>query len=100
MNIFDVLSLIGGLALFLFGMNIMGDALEKCDGFLRRFRFIKIFSRIIWKEVFVCVKIAAGNIFFCRTEFLMNSYRQMNLLFILFSFGQRTRRGKVFGRCR
>ncbi len=29
MNIFDVLSLIGGLALFLFGMNIMGDALEK-----------------------------------------------------------------------
>ena len=26
MNIFDVLSLIGGLALFLFGMNIMGDA--------------------------------------------------------------------------
>ena len=32
MNIFDVLSLIGGLALFLFGMNIMGDALEKRAG--------------------------------------------------------------------
>ena len=28
----------------------------------------------------------------------MNSYRQMNLLFILFSFVQRTRQGKVFGR--
>ena len=32
MNILDVLSLIGGLALFLFGMNIMGDALEKRAG--------------------------------------------------------------------
>ena len=59
----------------------------------------KIFSRIIWNEVFVCVKIAAGNIFFCRTEFLMNGYRPTSSLFILFSFGQRTRRGKVFGRC-
>ena len=29
MDIFNVLSLIGGLALFLFGMNTMGDALEK-----------------------------------------------------------------------
>lgn len=32
MSIFDTLSLIGGLALFLFGMNIMGDALEKRAG--------------------------------------------------------------------
>ena len=32
MSIFDVLSLIGGLALFLFGMNIMGEALERCAG--------------------------------------------------------------------
>ena len=29
MDIFDVLSLIGGLALFLFGMDIMGNSLEK-----------------------------------------------------------------------
>lgn len=29
MSIFNVLSLIGGLALFLFGMNVMGEALEK-----------------------------------------------------------------------
>ena len=64
------------------------------------FSLSKIFSRIILKEVFVCVKIAAVNFFFCRTEFLMNSYRQMNLLFILFLFGQKTRQGKVFGRCR
>ncbi len=32
MSIFNVLSLIGGLALFLYGMNVMGDALEKRVG--------------------------------------------------------------------
>lgn len=32
MTIFDVLSLIGGLALFLYGMNIMGASLEKKAG--------------------------------------------------------------------
>jgi phosphate:Na+ symporter len=32
MNIFDVLMLIGGLCLFLFGMNIMGSALERSAG--------------------------------------------------------------------
>lgn len=32
MDIFDVLSLVGGLALFLFGMNLMGASLEKKAG--------------------------------------------------------------------
>ncbi len=32
MDFFDVLNLIGGLALFLFGMNVMGDALERRAG--------------------------------------------------------------------
>ena len=32
MDIFDILTLIGGLCLFLFGMNIMGDALERSAG--------------------------------------------------------------------
>ena len=32
MNLFDVLDLIGGLCLFLFGMNLMGAALEKRAG--------------------------------------------------------------------
>lgn len=32
MDFFDVLALIGGLCLFLFGMNIMGDALERRAG--------------------------------------------------------------------
>ena len=63
------------------------------------FSFWKSISRIILKEVFICVKIAAGNFFFCRTGFLMNDYRPTSLSFILFLFGQRTRQGKVFGRC-
>ncbi len=32
MDIFDVLTLVGGLCLFLFGMNIMGSALERSAG--------------------------------------------------------------------
>ena len=32
MDIFDVLTLIGGLCLFLFGMSVMGDALERRAG--------------------------------------------------------------------
>ncbi len=32
MDIFDVLTLVGGLCLFLFGMNIMGDSLERRAG--------------------------------------------------------------------
>ncbi len=32
MDIFDLLTMIGGLCLFLFGMNIMGDALERRAG--------------------------------------------------------------------
>ncbi len=32
MDIFDVLTLIGGLCLFLFGMNVMGDSLERFAG--------------------------------------------------------------------
>ena len=32
MDIFDILTMIGGLCLFLFGMSIMGDALERAAG--------------------------------------------------------------------
>ena len=32
MDLFDILTLIGGLCLFLFGMNLMGDALERRAG--------------------------------------------------------------------
>lgn len=32
MTIFNVLTLIGGLAMFLYGMNVMGNGLEKLAG--------------------------------------------------------------------
>lgn len=32
MDLFLFLTMLGGLAIFLFGMNVMGDALEKCGG--------------------------------------------------------------------
>ena len=32
MDIFGVLTLVGGLALFLFGMSVMGSGLEKLSG--------------------------------------------------------------------
>ena len=32
MTIFNILTLLGGLALFLYGMNMMGDGLEKLSG--------------------------------------------------------------------
>ena len=32
MSLFDVLTMIGGLALFLYGMNMMGDGLERASG--------------------------------------------------------------------
>ena len=32
MDIFGLFTLVGGLALFLYGMNVMGDGLEKVSG--------------------------------------------------------------------
>lgn len=32
MDIFGILTMVGGLALFLFGMNAMGQGLEKLSG--------------------------------------------------------------------
>ena len=32
MDIFDILTMLGGLCLFLFGMNVMGQALERRAG--------------------------------------------------------------------
>ncbi|MDO4742866.1 MAG: Na/Pi symporter, partial [bacterium] len=37
MDLFDVLNLVGGLSLFLFGMNIMGQSLERVAGEKLRF---------------------------------------------------------------
>ena len=32
MDLFDILTMVGGLSLFLFGMNIMGESLERAAG--------------------------------------------------------------------
>ena len=42
MTIFNVLTLIGGLAMFLYGMNVMGNGLEKLAGG----KLEKIFERL------------------------------------------------------
>ena len=36
MDIFDILTMIGGLCLFLFGMNVMGESLERAAGSILR----------------------------------------------------------------
>lgn len=56
MSIFDVLNLIGGLALFLFGMNIMGDALEKRAGGALQSVLSKITSSK-WKGLLLGVRV-------------------------------------------
>ena len=45
MDIFDVLTMIGGLCLFLFGMNIMGESLERAAGNSLRTLLSKLTSR-------------------------------------------------------
>ena len=37
MDLFDVLTLLGGLSLFLFGMNLMGASLERGRAAVSRF---------------------------------------------------------------
>ena len=58
MSIFNVLNLVGGLALFLFGMNFMGDALEKRAGGTLQ----TVLSRITsskWKGLLLGVAVTA-----------------------------------------
>ena len=47
MDFFDVLTLLGGLSLFLFGMNLMGNSLDKCAGSSLKVRLSKLTSRKI-----------------------------------------------------
>ena len=47
MDFFDVLTLLGGLSLFLFGMNLMGNSLEKCAGSSLKELLSKLTSRKI-----------------------------------------------------
>ena len=47
MDLFDLLTLLGGLSLFLFGMNLMGNSLEKCAGSSLKVLLSKLTSRKI-----------------------------------------------------
>ena len=47
MDFFDALTLLGGLSLFLFGMNLMGNSLEKCAGSSLKVLLSKLTSRKI-----------------------------------------------------
>ena len=38
MNFFSILTLLGGLAMFLYGMQVMGDGLAKVSGWNRSLR--------------------------------------------------------------
>ena len=42
MDNFDILTMIGGLCLFLFGMNIMGESLERAAGNSLRTLLVKL----------------------------------------------------------
>ena len=58
MDIFDVLSMVGGLALFLYGMHIMGDALAKMSGG----KLEKVLERLTsnnWSAGLVCAGVTA-----------------------------------------
>ncbi len=58
MSIFNVLNLVGGLALFLFGMNFMGDALEKRAGGTLQTVLSKITSNK-WKGLLLGLAVTA-----------------------------------------
>ena len=47
MSIFDVLTMIGGLCLFLFGMDLMGQALERRAGGRLRTLLDKMTGRVM-----------------------------------------------------
>ena len=55
MDIFNVLSMIGGLSLFLYGMHVMGDALAKMSGG----KLESILERLTTNK-FVAVLLGAG----------------------------------------
>ncbi len=48
MDLFDVLTLLGGLSLFLFGMNLMGASLEKRAGSSLKILLGKLTSAKYW----------------------------------------------------
>ena len=58
MSIFGILNLIGGLALFLFGMNVMGNALEKREGGTLQ-RVLSEITSSKWKGLLLGIAVTA-----------------------------------------
>ena len=55
MNIENVLSLIGGLGLFLYGMTVMGDSIEKAAGAkMRSFLGVSLPKTGLWACCLAC----------------------------------------------
>ena len=50
MSVFDILTMIGGLALFLYGMEVMGNGLSKASGG-RMARILEMMTDNIFKAV-------------------------------------------------
>ena len=62
-----VLGLIGGLGLFLYGMTLMSDSLEKAAGAKLR-GILELFTKNRYVGIIVGVNSAVGNGFLCTAE--------------------------------
>ena len=51
MTIFDVLTMLGGLCLFLFGMNVMGDGLERRAGNSLKVGACSVEAGFVWSDL-------------------------------------------------
>ena len=51
MTIFDILNMIGGLCLFLFGMNVMGDGLERRAGNSLKKGECSVEAGFVWSDL-------------------------------------------------
>ena len=58
MDIFSILTMIGGLALFLYGMNAMGDGLAKMAGG----KLEQILEKLTSKRIFAVILGAVGEL--------------------------------------
>ena len=58
MDIFSILTMIGGLALFLYGMNVMGDGLTRASGG-RLEKILEKLTSSAWKGVLLGAAVTA-----------------------------------------
>ena len=60
MDIFSVLTMVGGLALFLYGMQVMGDGLAKVSGGKLE-RILENLTSIAWCRCDGCDSVVIGD---------------------------------------